>query len=286
MFLITVKGSLFWLLFFAFYILDSQSVDAQIFKLPLHEAARVGDADEVRRLLDEGADPNQIPTKEQGPNGLTPLHSAAISNRYKIAKMLLEKGAKVSIQENYGGFTALQYAAGFASTSFVELLLKYGANIHSKTYDQRTPLHGAAAIANIGVAELLLEKGANINAKTQFGLTPLDMVNFKGSWAHSEAKARETFGYLRSKGGKTGLELTELKLQIRNAPMNAPALYLFGVIGKTFEIQYSYDLKEWKTFNTIKTKLTHTSFEEGGPFVGYVNTTAPTQFFRWRLVEE
>lgn len=269
------RGSLFSLLLVAIVILALHSVNAQVFKIPLHEAVRIGDSKEVQRLLNNGADPNQKPTKEEGPMGLSPLHIAAISNRVKIAKMLLEKGAKVIIRDDVLGGTPLHAAVGRASTTFVELLLEYGANIHSKSFDHITPLHAAAMGANMEVAKLLVEKGADVNALSLLGETPIDEISYTDSFNHTLSDANEMFDYLRSIGGKTGLESTVLKLRVRNAPRNAPALYIYGVIGKTFEIQHSYDLKEWKPFRTVTTKLTHTSDEEGGPFVGYVNTSSP-----------
>ncbi|MBC8245689.1 MAG: ankyrin repeat domain-containing protein [Verrucomicrobia bacterium] len=274
------------LLLVAVVILALQSVDAQIFRIPLIEAVRIGNAKEVQRLLNNGANPNQKPTKLQGPNGLSALHVAAISDRVTIAKMLLEAGAKVTIRDDLLGGTPLFAAAGNASTTFVELLLEYGANIHSKSSDGFTPLHGAAKGANIEVAKFLIEKGADVSARSIFGDTPLDVISYTDGFHHTLSEANAMFDYLIGMGAKTGLELTELKLRVRNAPRNAPALYIYGVIGKTYEVQHSYDLKEWQPFNTVKTKLTHTSDEEGGPFVGYVNTAAPTQYFRWRLVEE
>src|SRR5215813_15241125 len=55
----------------------------------LHEAARRGNLDAVRRLLEHGADPN---AREPGDN-TTPLHWAAAHGHVDIVRALLDAGA-------------------------------------------------------------------------------------------------------------------------------------------------------------------------------------------------
>lgn len=51
-----------------------------------------GDVELVRRLLDEGADPNRY-----GASGTTPLH---YTNDLDIVKLLLDKGANTELQDH------------------------------------------------------------------------------------------------------------------------------------------------------------------------------------------
>lgn len=55
---------------------------------PLHIAAKYGNIEVVRLLLEKEADRNA-----EGKNGLTPLHVATHYNHVNVALLLLEKGA-------------------------------------------------------------------------------------------------------------------------------------------------------------------------------------------------
>src|SRR4030095_1469951 len=57
----------------------------------LHSAARDGRLDDVRRLLEQGADPN---AREEGDNTY-PLHWAAAARHVEVARALLDAGGDV-----------------------------------------------------------------------------------------------------------------------------------------------------------------------------------------------
>ena len=57
--------------------------------------------------------------------GETPLHIAAIFSHYEIAKLLISKGADVSVR-NYAGITPLDLAK-YKKPEISDLLRKYGA---------------------------------------------------------------------------------------------------------------------------------------------------------------
>jgi peptidoglycan/LPS O-acetylase OafA/YrhL len=99
-------------------------------------AAEAGDLGAIERHLAAGAAVNG----KDGDYGLTPLHSAALTNRAKAAELLLGRGADVNA----------------------------GAN------DGATPLHAAAFVGNEEVVATLLEHGANVNAANHRGETALD----------------------------------------------------------------------------------------------------------------
>lgn len=66
----------------------------------LHDAAKAGDAEQVKALLDQGADP-----EAQDKKGETPLNWAALAGHRKVAELLIERGAAIN-GRNKGGFTA------------------------------------------------------------------------------------------------------------------------------------------------------------------------------------
>ena len=65
---------------------------------------QMGDYDAVRALIEQGENVN---IKS---NGLTPLMFAARHNKTKIAKLLIDNGAKLKLKATNNGFTALKWA--------------------------------------------------------------------------------------------------------------------------------------------------------------------------------
>lgn len=115
--------------------------EAQDATEPLHQAAEVGDANQVQRLLSKGADVNA------------------------------RDGA---------GFTPLFYAAHKGHTQVSEILIAGGANVNAKDSYDNTPLHYAAVSGRYDVCKLLIAKGANVNAQNLMGGTPLAMARAGG----------------------------------------------------------------------------------------------------------
>lgn len=103
-------------------------------------AAGEGKRDEVTRVLAAGISVNA----KQAGTGLTPLNTAALFGQTDMAKMLIEKGADVSIANNDGS-TALHIAAFFAHVELVELLLEKGASSSVKNGRGETPLDVVSA---------------------------------------------------------------------------------------------------------------------------------------------
>jgi ankyrin repeat protein len=59
------------------------------------------------------------------------------------------------------------------------MLIKNGANINMKSFEEVIPLRGAAAGGHKAVVQLLLDKGANIDTKIVDKSTPLGLVEAK-----------------------------------------------------------------------------------------------------------
>lgn len=82
---------------------------------PLNVAISQGDIETVNRFINYGADLNKIE------NGMSPLMTAARYNKVEIIKLLISKGAVLSI-ENKRGYTALKYAEVSKAKEAVVLL--------------------------------------------------------------------------------------------------------------------------------------------------------------------
>lgn len=89
----------------------------------LARAIAAGQLKRTARLLDRGAPLNaRLPD-----SGSTPLSTAALHGHLEIARLLIERGAKVQTT-NRDGNTPLHVAAFFCRTEIVRLLLKHGAS--------------------------------------------------------------------------------------------------------------------------------------------------------------
>jgi uncharacterized protein len=134
---------------------------------PLIEAARTGDRDTLRSLLQKGADVNAT----EG-DGATALHWAAYRDDLEAVDLLIRAGAKVNVANDLGA-TPLWAAAQNGSEAMVRRLLAAGANPNAKLLLGETVLMVASRAGNAAVAEQLLAKGADVNARAARNQTAL-----------------------------------------------------------------------------------------------------------------
>ena len=92
---------------------------------PIHDAARAGDVEALRRELERGVSPD---TDEYG---MTPLFTAAHRNNANCIPLLLRAGADPNASMN--GISALIMAASYGSRDAVCMLLEAGALVDVKT---------------------------------------------------------------------------------------------------------------------------------------------------------
>ncbi len=138
----------------------------------LLDALKRGDKEAVEILLELG--PNEIDINDEE-CGVTPLHLASSIGYIDIIRMLLEKGADINAQDNYGQ-TPLYYASGQNNVEIVRMLLEGGADIEAKDKSGETVLYQAVRSKNAEMIELLLNRGADIEAKDNSGETALDLA--------------------------------------------------------------------------------------------------------------
>ena len=125
----------------------------------LHEAAKVGNADLIGALLEQGAHVNGCDTR-----GATPLHWAVLKGHLECVKTLVIKGrARVNAQTNEG-MTALHFAAYNDYGAIVTFLLENQAQLNLRNKLQKTALTCAfSSQKGIGLScTILLKNGANI----------------------------------------------------------------------------------------------------------------------------
>lgn len=176
-------------------------------------AARQGDLETVKVLVEAGADVNQT-TKY----GWTPLLTATQNRNYKIAQFLLERGANPNIANN-GGWSPLYIATDNRNIEggdypvpapdmdhleYIKLLLEKGANPNGRVCgvkstpaqcvgdstetrtiftmqwlyeDGATAFWRAAQSGDVTLMKLLLDKGADPKIATAHNVTPLAVAS-------------------------------------------------------------------------------------------------------------
>ena len=136
---------------------------------PVADAARRGDADGVRALLQQGDDANAA----HG-DGMSALHWAAERGDARIAEMLLYAGANAEAVTRIGQYTPLHLASRGGRAAVAKLLLDAGATVAVTSNGGTTSLHLAAASGSVDVVEALVDHGADVDAReTVWEQTPL-----------------------------------------------------------------------------------------------------------------
>lgn len=121
-------------LFFAASLAFPVFAEVLSFDRPIHDAARAGSGNDVRRLLK--ADPKQREIRTE--QGSTPLHLAATNPDTTAMQVLIAAGANVMARDNDGA-TPLHMAAYSSRAKNVQILLEAGADPFAKTDNGRDP---------------------------------------------------------------------------------------------------------------------------------------------------
>jgi ankyrin repeat protein len=156
----------------------------------LLEAAGIGSAPVVQALLDAGADANFA-----NPEGETPLMVVARTGNVEAAAALIAAGAQVNATEQWGGQSALMWAAAQSQPQMVKFLVANGAHVDARgavrNWQRKviteprpkdmnrggfTALLYAAREGCIDCAKHLLEGNADPNLADPERVTPLNLA--------------------------------------------------------------------------------------------------------------
>jgi ankyrin repeat protein len=111
----------------------------------------------IRRLIDEGANPNQF--DEYG----TPLLILAVRiSDDDMLSLFLEAGANVNAADT-DGETALHCSASIGNLNAMKMLISKSAEIDAINIDGKTPLIIASIMGKVDACRILIDSGADIN---------------------------------------------------------------------------------------------------------------------------
>jgi ankyrin repeat protein len=142
---------------------------------PLHYTALMGNIKVARLLIENGAHVNPY-DKYSGELNATFISGTVLqvainySPNEEMAKLLVEKGAKLNLKDCFGN-TELHLATLKGYADLVQLLIKHGSEVNAVNEYNHTALYYAAQHGYRSVADILIASGANTNsiAETNYG---------------------------------------------------------------------------------------------------------------------
>ncbi len=160
----------------------------------LHKAVFSKHFDEVKLLIDKGA---RVDVQDK--HELTPLFYAVMRNDEKMIKFLVETG---NANVNLGKYNnPLSIAISHGYMELAEYLINKGANLDQQDSIGRTLLHKVAEDGNLAAVKFLVDKGAKLDVLDKWKETPLHVAaNVKVNKGHTEI-----VDYLIQKGADINL---------------------------------------------------------------------------------
>jgi len=129
----------------------------------LFKAIRTNNVAEVERQLAAGA--NHSLTE---PDRFSVVHAAAMQGNIQIMQLLLDHGADIDAQTEFGETTPLMLALNNGNRDMAILLIEKGADISRPNRFSHTPLLLAVKMSDISLILLLLEHGAKADTTGHF----------------------------------------------------------------------------------------------------------------------
>jgi ankyrin repeat protein len=137
---------------------------------PLMRAAKSGDADLMRMLLEKGADP------------------AVVTRNHTTALMI---AAGMTWRDGGGAFPTRDRGTDEGAVDAIELLLAHGVDINAVNDGGDTATHGAVQRGSEAVIRFLAAHGARLDVKNKLGQTPLDVASARREHAATAALLRQ-----------------------------------------------------------------------------------------------
>ena len=158
-----------------FTILSSIFVITATSAVSMRDAINTGDADRLKQLLDNGADPQTVEKPDGaiigGPSSDSTIALCLQSNQLHLIPLLLDAGANPEsvVPSFWSCPTVVNIAAGKGQVEALEYLIAAGANVNperSEPCKAPTPLISAIQGKQLDSVRFLLENGADLTVKS------------------------------------------------------------------------------------------------------------------------
>jgi ankyrin repeat protein len=147
--------------------------------------------------------------------GATPLMRAARAGDHQVIRLLLEKGANAKAVTKQGN-NALMFAGGIGyrdkntrgaesdALESVKVLMAAGLDLNQTNTTGENVLHGAALRGADTIVQFLIDQGMDVNATSKQGYTPLDVALGKTVVQQLPVPQESTVALLKKLGGTEG----------------------------------------------------------------------------------
>jgi ankyrin repeat protein len=129
------------------------------------------------------------------------IHTAVVSGNVEAIKQHVAAGSNINEKDPFGGSSPLISASLFGKTDIAKILIDAGADINVQNNDGSTALHTAAFFCRPEIVKMLLAKNANKTIKNKYNATPYE------SMAGSFKDVKPTYEMLEKMLSPMGLKL-------------------------------------------------------------------------------
>lgn len=131
--------------------------------------------EKVNNLSEKSVNQNVAQSQKTTPPKID-LHTAVLKNDIKAVKQHIAAKSDLNIKEAMGGSTPLISASLFGKTEIAKLLINAGANLNIQNNDGSTALITAAFFCRPEIVKMLLGKKANKTIKNNYGQTAYETL--------------------------------------------------------------------------------------------------------------
>ena len=129
------------------------------------------------------------------------IHTAVRTGNMEALKQHIAAGSNLNEKDPFGGSSPLISASLFGKTEMAKLLIEAGADLNLQNNDGSTALHTASFFCRPEIVRMLLAKGADKKIKNKYGLTAYESV------AGPFADVKNSYESLGKMLGPMGLKL-------------------------------------------------------------------------------
>ena len=104
------------------------------------------------------------------------IHTAVLTENLEALQQHISAGSNINEKDPFGGSSPLITAAVFGKTKMAKVLIDAGADLNFQNKDGSTALHTAAFFCRPEIVKMLLAKGADKSIKNNFSSTACESV--------------------------------------------------------------------------------------------------------------